>query len=73
MTEQGSQQTANTDTDADRYPTLERTLSRLLHEKVLEGITIERLELTALANGEANYRFWTPRAEDPDGGHLPSI
>lgn len=59
------------DTDSDRYPTLDKVLSAIQQQVSTEVTVVERFELTALANGEANYRVWPPRADEPIGGFLP--
>jgi hypothetical protein len=58
------------DTDQDRYPKLRGVLQAILQDASLEDAEIERLELTSLADGSATYRYWTPRADEPDGGFL---
>ena len=62
----------NIDTDRDRYPTAVEGLRRVIGEGVLPDGPIERLEVRFLASGEATYRVWTPRAEEPDGGYFPA-
>jgi len=34
---------------------------------------VERLEITTLASGEATYRVWEPRADEPIGGYLRDV
>ena len=58
--------------DVDRYPSFEETLRRILQEADLPKGPIDRLELTTLPSGEAAYRVWAAREEDPVGGYLPS-
>jgi hypothetical protein len=55
----------------DRYPKLTRVLQRIAGEADLPTGAIERLEVTCLANGDATYRVWPARAEEPVGGFLP--
>jgi hypothetical protein len=59
------------DYDVDRYPTFRDVLRRVLDEVEAADSPIERLEVTTLASGEATYRYWLPRAEEPEGGYLP--
>jgi hypothetical protein len=61
----------NFDHDRDRYPTVDEVLDRIRDEADLPDGPIERFELTCLASGEATYRVWSARAEEPDGGYLP--
>lgn len=58
------------DHNADRYPSFKQGLSRILQESRIEDTPIERLEVHFLANGEATYRYWAPRADESDGGVL---
>jgi hypothetical protein len=63
-----SQEEIDVDHNEDRYPTLARVLA-LIHEALsAEGVYVERVEVTCLANGDATYRVWQPRAEEPDEG-----
>lgn len=54
--------------DQDAYPQLRSVLQALLEEPHLDDIEVERVEVTCLANGEATYRYWAPRAEESEGG-----
>jgi hypothetical protein len=66
-----TQQREQTDTDTDRYPDLREAIQRFLQsDNVPEG-SVERVELTFLANGEGNCRIWAARAEEPDSVFLP--
>jgi hypothetical protein len=60
------------DTDADRYPSLTSVLNKVQHRMPSELVHIERLEVTCLANGDATFRVWAPRAEEPETGFIPS-
>jgi hypothetical protein len=64
--------TSNVDTDQDRYPTLGRVLSLISEDIDFEGVRVQRVEITCLANGDATYRWWRPRAEEPEGGFFPA-
>lgn len=55
----------------DRYPNIYDLLAVLQEAGDLPNEPIERLEVTALASGEATYRFWRVRAEESEGGYLP--
>jgi hypothetical protein len=57
-------------TDEDRYPTLTRLLQRIISETPAGDDLVERLEVNAFASGEGTYRYWAPRAEEPEGGYL---
>lgn len=58
------------DHNTDRYPTFSSAVQRILKEGNLPDGGIERLEVTCLASGEVAYRWWTPRADEPEGGYL---
>lgn len=60
------------DHNVDRYPKLKKVLSDLQQSDEIPDVPIDRLEVTTLANGEANARWWTARAEEPDGVHFPA-
>jgi hypothetical protein len=47
-------------------------MRRILQEAEIEDVPIERLEVNFLASGEVTYRYWAPRAEEPEGGALGS-
>jgi hypothetical protein len=59
------------DTDTDRYPDLKGVVASILDDPNLPQGPVERLEVTCLASGEATYRVWAARAEDPEGGYIP--
>ena len=60
------------DPNEDRYPELDQVLSQARqHDDWPEG-PVERIEITCLASGEATWRVWEPRAEDPLGGYIPA-
>lgn len=56
--------------ERDRYPRLVDVLEGILNDDTIPDGPVERLELTALANGEATYRYWLPRAEESEGGAM---
>jgi hypothetical protein len=58
-------------TDEDRYLTLTQALARINSEIASGGVTVDRVEITCLANGEANCRWWTPRSEEAEFVHIP--
>jgi hypothetical protein len=74
MTE-GSEQTMlgddGQDPTVDRYPKIQEALSVLQRGGTLPDVPIERIELTCLANGEYNLRWWEARAEEPDFVNVP--
>lgn len=56
--------------DVDHYPNVYDLLAHLTSAGLLPNTPVERLEVTALASGEATFRYWTPRAQEPEGGYL---
>lgn len=62
---------AQFDTDADRYPSIKEVFAVVLDRLGEEDSPVERVEVTALASGEATYRVWPAREEDPETGYLP--
>lgn len=69
----GDANTAELDTDRDRYPSFSKLLRKILEEVELPDAPVERLEVTCLASGEATYRIWSARAEEPEGGYLSKV
>jgi hypothetical protein len=61
------------DPDVDRYPSLIDVLTALVQDDSIPDVPIERLELTALASGEASYRYWRARAEESEGGYFSQV
>jgi hypothetical protein len=57
------------DHDLDRYPNIYDVLATLQHSADLPNVPIEKVEVTCLANGELNCRWWEARAEEPDFVH----
>lgn len=56
--------------DQDRYPELATVLRFIEEDLDLPTGPVEKIEITALASGEATYRVWPARAEEPIGGYL---
>lgn len=54
---------------ADRYPDLRATIEKVLADEFMPSEPIERFEVTLLPSGEATYRVWQARAEEPVGGY----
>lgn len=61
------------DPNQDHYPNLYDVLATLQQHDEVPNEPVERIEITALANGEANCRWWLPRAEEPEGIHMPPV
>ena len=58
------------DTDQDRYPSIQAVLAAVASADNLPEGDIDRIEINCLASGEATYRVWAARAEEPEGGVL---
>jgi hypothetical protein len=61
------------DHNVDRYPTLMQVCSRILDESELLESQVERVEINLFASGDATYRVFAPRSEEPEGGHWESL
>lgn len=60
------------DHNVDRYPNIEDVFAKVVQRLENPEAPVERLEVTSLASGEATYRVWTARAEEPETGYLPA-
>jgi hypothetical protein len=58
-------------TDEDRYPTVRQALHKVGQALPDEAVTVDRLELHVLANGEVNCKWWRPRSEEAEFVHIP--
>lgn len=56
--------------DSDRYPTLDQVISAIQSWEDFPTGQVERIEVFLHASGEATWRVWTPRAEEPLGGYV---
>jgi hypothetical protein len=52
----------------DRYQDVADVVTRVLSEEEFPTGPIERFEVTCTASGEATYRVWEARAEEPFSG-----
>jgi hypothetical protein len=59
------------DTDQDRYPAIGQVCNRIANALRSMDTGVEKVEITCFANGDATYRVWAPRSEEPEGGFLP--
>jgi hypothetical protein len=60
------------DATQDRYPSLDEVLSAIQAQEDLAEAQVERLEVNLQPSGEATWRVWEPRAEEPTGGYIPA-
>ena len=72
MAKESTKADRKVDFNSDRYPTAQEGLRRVLDEGDWAKITVDRIEVRFQANGEGTYRYWSPRAEEPEMGFLPS-
>lgn len=70
--DQGPRELSLEEANQDRYPTFGEVVRRIIGVEGIEDVPVERVEVTALASGEATYRVWMPRAEEAEGGYLPA-
>jgi hypothetical protein len=61
------------DPDKDRYPSIRKAIHAALQDEDFPQGDVERFEVTCLASGEATYRVWAARADEPLGGYLASV
>lgn len=61
---------AQNDFDADHYPSIADVFAVVLERLDDPNAPIDRVEVTALASGEATYRVYPARAEEPDMGYI---
>jgi hypothetical protein len=59
---------ATLDTDQDRYPDMREVVQRVTKESSFPEGDIDRIEVTALSNGEATWRVWPAKSDEPVGG-----
>lgn len=59
--------------EIDRYPNPEDVWANMVEHPDFPTGNIERVEITGLANGEATWRVWPARAEEPVGGHFTEV
>lgn len=56
--------------DEDRHPRLDKVMARITATLGATDVVIERLEIFANASGDASFRYWPPRSEEPEVGYL---
>jgi hypothetical protein len=61
------------DPNTDRYPSLTTVIDIALQDEDFPQGDVERFEVTLLASGEATYRVWAVRAEEPVGGYIRAV
>jgi hypothetical protein len=61
------------DPDAEQYPTLKRVLRKIEAAPELNDTPVDRVEVSCMANGEANVRVWKAKAEEPEVLHWPHV
>lgn len=58
------------DHNVDRFPPLDKVLAAIRENPDMPEGEVERIEINCLASGDATYRVWAPRAEEPVGGYI---
>lgn len=56
--------------DEDRYPSFKKVLHAISNAEDIPKGPIDRLEVHCMANGDAAWRVWPARAEEPAIGFL---
>lgn len=67
--EQGTEELA---TDADRYSDAREVLSLMIDQVEAFDGPVDRIQVGLFANGEAVWRVWPARADEPEVGHQPA-
>lgn len=73
MAKESAKADRQVDTDSDRYPPLSKVFRKILESDELPEGGIERVEVFCLAGGDATYRIYPPRAEEPIVGYFPEV
>jgi hypothetical protein len=70
VAKKGAQDQVGFDATRDRYPDFAGVLRAVLRHSEVGHRPVERVEVWAHASGEATYRLWEPKADEPSGGYL---
>lgn len=60
------------DTNTDRYPDINEVLRAISQHDDFPTGPVERIEINTFANGDATWRVFEPRSEEPVGGFYTS-
>jgi hypothetical protein len=58
------------DHNEDRFPTLTRVLQALPNQEDFPEGQVQRVQIELHASGDATYRVWEPRADEPASGYI---
>jgi hypothetical protein len=61
---------AETDFDQDRYPDIHDVVAKVFAAENFPLGPVGRLEVTCQASGEATWRAYPPRADEPESGYF---
>lgn len=61
------------DPETDRYPTFDQAIKAVKEHDDFPDGPVERVEIVCHASGEASWRIYTPRAEEPRIGFKASF
>jgi hypothetical protein len=64
---------AEIDPNEDRYPKIQDVLAAVAAADELPETGVDRVEVHCFASGEATYRVWAARAEEPHVGYFPTV
>lgn len=71
MAEATERDQVQVDTEQDRFPNVFEVLQRMISDSELTDGPVQLIEITTFASGEACYRVWPARAEEPEIGYFP--
>jgi hypothetical protein len=72
LAKDSGKQAKEIDPNTDRYPALTTVIDQAFAGEDFPDGDVERFEVTLLASGEATWRVWAVRAEEPVGGYIPA-
>ena len=61
------------DPNEDRYPDITHVFAEIEAREELKKTPIDRVMVHAFASGEATYKVWPARAEEPVEGYIPNL
>lgn len=73
MAQKGKEDQAVKNADADRYPSMEKVIAKVFEDPEYPKGDVDRIEVYAQASGEASYRVYPARSEEPVIGYLPEV
>lgn len=63
----------NFDPTQDRYPSIAKVLHEIQRQEAFPEGPVDRIEICSLPSGEATWRVWSAREQEPVGGVLSNV